>query len=226
MTTLIQPEPMTVRRLMRLAVVAALTGANLKVNGVDVGVQSPGDWTFQIDDLPAIAVRTGRESKASEARTQPQFTTTTTVELKAAVSATTAEAAQDALEQLWFDVESAILKNYSIVGASQQVTSIDSVQEISAEGQVHVAGITAAFAFECYEVFDPVQPDPALTTWPVKAPAAVTINQVTLDADLANVVDPTGTYPSPLFPQSVTPAPRTAGPDGRAEGGFTVNLPT
>ena len=210
MTTLIQPEPMTFRRLMRLAVVAALKQANLTVGGIPVDVESPGDWSFSQGGLPAIAVRALHDAKSSVAPTEPQFDTSTTIAVKAVVQATTAEAAQD----------------YSVVGACKQVLSVDSEQEISSEGQNHLAGVTASFVFESYEVFDPILPDPTLTTWPVSAPPTVDVTTVTLDADLTNVFDPTATYPNPPFPSAVAPAPRTSGPDGRAEGGVSLTLPS
>ena len=226
MTTLIQPEPMTFRRLMRLAVVAALKQANLTVGGIPVDVESPGDWSFSQGGLPAIAVRALHDAKSSVAPTEPQFDTSTTIAVKAVVQATTAEAAQDALELLWNQVENTILKDYSVVGACKQVLSVDSEQEISSEGQNHLAGVTASFVFESYEVFDPILPDPTVTPWPVSAPPTVDVTTVTLDADLTNVFDPTATYPNPPFPSAVAPAPRTSGPDGRAEGGVSLTLPS
>ncbi len=74
--------------------------------------------------------------------------------------------------------------------------------------------------------FDPVLPDPTLTAWPVTPPATVDVTTLTVDTDLTNIFDPTGTYPNPPFPSAVTPEPRTSGPDGRAEGGLSFTLPS
>jgi hypothetical protein len=53
----------------------------------------------------------------------------------------------------------------------------------------------------------------------------VALTSVTLDGDLVNVFDPAGTYVGTLFPQSVRPPPRSAGPDGRSEGSLVISLP-
>lgn len=53
----------------------------------------------------------------------------------------------------------------------------------------------------------------------------IPLDGVSVTSDLHNVFDPTGTYADPLFPDSITPAPRDVGPDGRAEGGLSFEFP-
>lgn len=50
------------------------------------------------------------------------------------------------------------------------------------------------------------------------------LTRVVATVDTADPADPTGTYAGAPFPDAVTPAPRTTGPDGRAEGGFDVTF--
>ena len=221
------PElPMLFRRQMRIAVVSALQKADLWVDDEPVSINSPGNWSLQHlkDDcgLPAILVRTGTEGKASTIRAGlPQFNSSVSIEVLCAVSSTTAEKAQDEIEQLWFQIENILLTDYSIIGSVQNVSSVDSELKIDSSGKDHVAAISAAFSYEGFEVYDSqsfiTQPaDPQQPT--------VDIGQAGIHFDLVNVVDQTGTYPNSPFPNAVTSAPRTQGPDGRDEGYIQLKL--
>lgn len=221
MTTLITSQPILARRQLRLAVLAALQSIP------SVTVSSPGDWATPPAKLPAIQMRVARDRKESVGRTMPQFTTTATIEIEARVEATTGEAAQDAIEALGYSIEQAVLTNYSVVGMTQQVSSIDSEIEITAEGKKHLAGIKMSMAFEMFEAFDPTVTAPAATTWPVTPPATVPLDSIGIHADMNSPFDPNGTYtPSTDAPTyTPTPAPRTTGPDGRDEGALDITLP-
>lgn len=188
-------------------------------------IDSPGDWNTPPESLPAVLIRNGTEHKESVAKSQPEFTTTAVIEIEARVSGATASAAQDAIEALVYAVENAVFTNYSVVGMVQQVASVDSETDISSDGKVHFAGVKLTMRFEMFEVFDPTFTPPALTTWPVVPAAIVPLTNFTLDGDLVNIFDPSGTYVGSLFPLSITPAPRTQGPDGRMEGGINITLP-
>lgn len=61
-------------------------------------------------------------------------------------------------------------------------------------------------------------------SWPADGPKVVDVKSLAIDLDLVNVVDKLGTYENPLFPDSVKPAPRLRGPDGRLEGQVVVEL--
>ncbi len=217
------------RRQLRLTALSALQGARLEVNGVPVVIRSPGDWSMPSDVLPAVIVRTASESKASFQRGMPEFTTTCSLEVKAMVEAATGEAAQDAIESLWYAIENALLMNWSLVRMLQQFASVESVLDIRAEGARHLAGIAASLRCEFAEMYDPTEAiaSPAPSPWPVDPPAPVSLERMTTSVDLTNRADPSGTYPDAPFPQAVVPAPRTHGPDGRSEGGLDnqVNAP-
>ena len=61
-----------------------------------------------------------------------------------------------------------------------------------------------AFGLEFFELYEPNAP--------------IDLQTITLNVDLQNIFDATGTYSNPPFPAAVVPAPRTTGPDGRDEG--------
>jgi len=197
----------TGRSEMRKLVVAALQAATAAPT-----IQSPGDWSMPPAKLPAILVRCGDEQKTSlGGNGETQFNTDFVIEIRGIVSGVTAAAAQDALEDLGATIEDVLLRNVGIRGVTQDFPTIVTATEIKAEGQLHFGAVSIAAHFQIYEAFDP-----DVTT---------TLQEMSLTADLRNVYDPNGTYPNPPFPDAVQPAPRTSGPDGRAEGGFDIELP-
>ena len=168
-------QPITARRQLRLAVVAALEAAELGAT-----VDSPGDWPYQQEKLPAICVRAPTDNKQSVTKGNTDYTTTVEVDVRAAVSATTAEKAQDAIEQFWFLIERAILTDFYVLELVQNVSRIESAFEIKADGQVHIAGAISRFYFEAFETFDISQPPGALTPRSV-APPLVPLTEVSVD---------------------------------------------
>lgn len=194
------------RRQVRLAALAALQGANLGAT-----IECPGDWTTPPDILPAILLRTPRDRKESIARSQPDFTTTVTLELEARIEASSAVAAQDAIEALGYNIEQALFTSVGLIALLQQVASVDTETEISSDGRRHLGGIRMTIALELFEAFEPA-PGIALTS-------------IGIHADMGNPFDPTATYAGSLFPAAVQPAPRTSGPDGRDEGALDISLP-
>ncbi len=197
------------RRQVRLAALAALNGANLGAT-----IDSPGDWSTPPDRLPAILLRAPSDRKESVAKTQPEFTTTVALEIEARVGANTAEAAQDRLESLGAAIEQALFTNHDLIALLQQVASVDTRTEITAEGRAHIGMLKMVVDLELFEAFDP---------FAVAAPPALT--SVGIHVDMANPFDANGTYANPPFPDAVSPAPRTSGPDGRDEGALDITLP-
>lgn len=207
-------QPMLARRQLRQAVLASIQGISATPA---ITVESPGDWSTPPAKLPAVLVRVARERKESVAKTMPEFTTTATIEIEARVAASTGESAQDAIENLCYLIENAILTNYDVMGLIQQVASIDSELEISSEGKQHFGGAKMQIAFEMFEAFDPVD----------IAGVGIPLTSIGLHADLVNVYDPNGTYTISLDapPYTPLPAPRTSGPDGRDEAALDIILP-
>lgn len=176
-------------------------------------VMSPGDWDVPADQFPAIKVRTGFERKNSLAKGAPQFNTTTTLEFQLAVSSATAEAAQDAIELLGLQVETALLTSDRILRVIQQCASVTSQANYSSDGSAHYAGLAMAFEFELFEHYDASM----MAEFAPLLGLGITV-------DSLNVVDKSGTYEGSPFPASVLPAPRELGPDGRAEGGLNITF--
>lgn len=211
-------QPMLARRQLRLAVMGAL-------RPLCETVLSPGNWPTPPDKLPALLVNTPSESKQGLGPNVPQFNTSVTLVIQGQASAKTPELAQDAIDLLAYQVENAVFEDYSVVGMVQQFLSVQTDTDINSEGKDHLAGFRMTISCELYEVFDPTVAPAAGTTWPLEPAPTVALQGENVHLDLLNVYDPTGTYASPTFPASVTPAPRTSGPDGRDEGALQIDLP-
>ena len=201
-------QTMLARRQIRLAALAALTGASF----TGVTIESPGDWSTPPEALPAILLRATDDRKESITKGQPEFTTTVSIEIDARVGATDPSAAQDAIEAICYSIEMALMTNYALISIVNQVASVDTKMEISSDGKIHFGGARMTVNFEVPEMFDPFEttPPPALTSFG-------------LHFDAGAPFDATGTYSNLLFPG--LPAPRTSGPDGRDEGALDITLP-
>ena len=221
---MIKSQPITARRMLRLAALSCLKNADLTVNGVVVDIESPGDWSAPAENLPVIYIQTASETKTAVMSGMSEFNTTCSLLIKATVQNTTAESAQDDIEGLWYQIENAILGDYSIVGMSQKIPTVSSILEVKATGSEHLAGIAGSFEVECFEIFDSTVSAPIATVWPNNPAAPVSLSGVGIDVDLTNIYDATGEYPSSLFVNSVNPSPRTSGPDGRSEGAIDIPL--
>ena len=203
--------PILARRQVRqaaLVVLEALTG---------VTVLSPGDWETPPKNFPEVKLKCGNEQKTSTAKQSPTFTTQVTLEILARVQAATDVDAQDALEALGQRIEAAVFGCVALVRIIQQVSSVTTQTQISAEGKQHIGALLMTAQFEVFEAFDPIELDPSL---------AVTLAQMNVHVDTIKPFDAAGTYASPPFPASVTAAPRTVGPDGRDEGYIQIAIPT
>lgn len=197
----------TARSALRLLVLAAL-----RSNAVAPTIQSPGDWSLPPSKLPAVQVRPGPERKMTKGPNgETQFDSTATIEIRATVSGSTGEDAMLALEALDAAVEAAIFEDVSLRRIVQEFTAVESVPEIKSDGKIHFAATSTALHLQVYEHFDP-----EVTTL---------LTSMYITADLVNVADLNGTYPNPPFPDAIEPAPRTSGPDGRAEGEVDIQFP-
>jgi hypothetical protein len=199
-------QTMLARRQIRIAALAALQGAIPETR-----IECPGDWTTPTDILPIILLRTPRDRKESITKTQPEFTTTVSLELEARIEANTAEAAQDAIELLGYNIEQALFTNVALISIIQQVASVDTETEITADSRRHLGGIKMTIGFEVFEAFEPTD--------------FIALTGMDIHLDTGVPFDATGTYQSPAFPDAVNPAPRTSGPDGRDEGALTFTFP-
>ena len=181
-----------------------------------VVVLSPGDWETPPKNFPEIKLRCGNDTKTATAKQAPTFTTQVTLEIIARVQAATDVDAQDALEALGQRIEAAVFGCVPLVRIIQQVSSVTTQTQISAEGEQHIGALLMTAQFEVFEAFDPIELDPSL---------AVTLAQMNVHVDTIRPVDKISTYAIPPFPDSVTPAPRTVGPNGRDEGHIQITIP-
>lgn len=183
-------QPMTARRQLRLAAVHALKEANLSVEQKTVTVDSPGNWPYPQQALPAVCVRAPGARKESLNKGNTDYTTSVTIEVRAAVTATTAEAAQDALEALELQIEEKILTDFYVLELVQNVTSIETAFDLDAKkSQVPVAGAVIRFEFETVEVFQVGQALGTLAP-PAEAPPPTTLTEITVDVTQAGSVPP------------------------------------
>lgn len=214
------------------AVIAALAG---------VQVQSPGDWETPSVKLPLVMLRNRVERKVSNARTVPNFTTTVSLELLARIEGTTAEQAQDMIEDFGARLEDAVLGAPTFIAWLQQVSGITSNTNITSDGRRHIGELQMMIDCETFELYDPteinpgnypdllqllinidtIRPfDPGAST----AGAPNTVGAAVGDPLVGSVPATPANYPNPPFPGSVTGAPRESGPDGRNEGTLLINL--
>lgn len=182
-------QAVTARKELRDAVIAALKRANLKIGNAAVTVDSPGNWPYPQDKLPAVCVRSAVDRKTSLTKGNTDFTTGVELDVRAACWATTAEAAQAAIDSLWYQVEQTILLDFYVLQLIQNVTTVESAFEIKADGQVQLAGAIGKFFFETFETFDPGQ-TPAAVMAPSVAPAIEPLTEITIDVTRPNANPP------------------------------------
>lgn len=167
----------------------------------------------------------------------PQFTVTATIrisarlQLKALPKNAAAGAMILALETLQRQIEMALINFPPLMERLQQFPFIRSKMDEDGEGEQHLGELTMDVGMEFYQgpedfyplegevIEPPFDPVGAAVVQPI-----VPLTEFNVTTDLVNVADPAGTYPDPPFPNAVTPAPRTAGPDGRAEGGLSFDF--
>lgn len=208
---------MTTSADLRTLAAAALKGAT------DAGqnVFSALDWPTWNGSYPILYLQTPVEDKESLGRNGgPQFTVTATLKVSARVQTPAqangagAAAAVAALEALQRQIELALINNPTLMRELQQFPFVRSEMKVSAEGEQNLGELVMDVGMEFYqgpEDFFPIATTP--------------LEQITVDLDATNVFDANGTYANPPFPDAVLPAPRTQGPDGRAEGGLDISLP-
>jgi hypothetical protein len=152
--------------------------------------------------------------------TAQEFETVATIKVTArvqtAVQANDAGAAacELALETLKSQCDAALINNPVFTGVIEQFESVRSELSVNSEGDQHLGDLVIRYGIKFYE-----GPEDFFQV------SAVPLTELTVDVDLTNIFDPTGTYANPPFPSEVNPAPRMSGPDGRAEGGLDLQLP-
>jgi len=198
-------------------------------------VFSARTWPTWNGSYPIIWLHAPEESKESLGRNAPQFTVTATIrisarlQLKALPRNAAAGAMILALEDMQRQIEMALINFPPLMTRLQQFPFIHSRMDEDGEGEQNLGELVMDVGMEFYqgpEDFYPLEePEPIPPFDPVAVVASiqpiVPLDSVDVTDDMVNVFDPSGTYVDPPFPDAVNPAPRTAGPDGRAEGGLS-----
>lgn len=195
------------RRQVRLA---ALPLMQALTSSTGLQVFSPGAFESAPNDMPGAWVRTSRDRKQSIGPNGANFggNTVCTLEIVVRVAAATDIAAQDSLESWAAIIEATILGANALgVLPIEQFPEVRSDMKVEEEGDQFYGTYFVEFDLKTYEEFDSIALGPVLPD----------LELVAIHLDSINRYDPTGTYPNPPFPQAVTPAPRTQGPDGRDE---------
>lgn len=200
----------TLRQAARAALEAAVAAGN--ITPPTTTIDSPGDWNTPPEKLPAILVRCGTEQKVSRAKTVPNFTTSVALEFSARLDATTAAACQDAIELFGAQIEQALFTDFALNALVEQFATVETVSEVTAAGKKHIGAILMRVTAEVFEDFEPAPQDD--------------LAEVTITLDTVEPFSPTGTFvpfaaAPPYAPNS---APRTQGPDGRAEAALDLIL--
>ncbi len=202
-------------QLLALAV-DALKGATLAGDRV----YSALDWPTTACQYPLIYCKTPTEEKESLGRNgPPSFNVTATLKVEARTEVGALPNGQSAalLEQqlalMGQQIQVALINNPALMDELQQVAFIRTEMSMTSSGHKELGDIEVAIGLEFFQSAEDFFP---LPSWD--------LDSVVIKADLLNVYDPSGTYLDPDFPDSATPAPRTTGPDGRAEGGLTITL--
>jgi len=224
----------TTSELRQLAVIG-LAGKTLAGDNVF----SARTWATWKGTYPVLYLHSPLEDMDSLGRNGgPQFTVTATlaisarVEVKAKPRNAGAGEALLELETIQNQIKMALINYPPLMSRLQQYPFIRSEIHENSEGETELAELVMQIGMEFYqgpEDFYPLEgPDYSPPFDPVAASIVqpiVPLAELNTTDDLTNVADPSGTYPDAAFPGAVTPAPRTAGPDGRAEGGLTIDFP-
>ena len=226
---------MTTTSDLRLLAVEGLMGKTIAGSNVF----SARTWPTWKGSYPILYLHSPVEDMASLGTNGgPQFTVTATlrvsarVEVKALPKNAGAAEAMVQLEIIQQQIKMALINFPPLMSRLQQFPFVRSEIHEDGTGETELAELVMDIGMEFYQGPEDFYPLEGTSDDPVFDPVAasviqpiVPLTEFNVTADLINVADPTGTYPDPPFPGAVTPAPRTVGPDGRAEGGLTFEFP-
>ena len=211
---------MTVSADLFALAVTALTGST----NAGTRVFSPLDWPTWDGTYPCMYIHPPVEDKESLGRAgAAQFTVvaTLTVESRFQCPAGSlsspfdsgAATVENALSVMAGQIERALINSPSLTTLVSQFPFIRTRMNLSAEGEQHLGNLITEIGLEFYQGPEDFY-----------QPITFEIEQITVTTDATNVFDANGTYTNSLFPSAATAAPRSTGPDGRAEGFAEFNF--
>ncbi len=204
---------------IQAAVVTALTGATV----AGANVISPRSWRTPAALMPLLMVQSPSEQKTSLGRSgAAQYNCRVSLRLvgriylKVQADDAAAAAALAAIGLLQRQIEVALINNTALRQAGvQQFSSVRIINDVKTEGELVFGELVMDLGLEFYqgpEDFYPIDGD--------------AIDEFAVYADLINLFSATGDFTgdahaTPFVAAAAAP-PRTAGPDGRAEGARIV----
>ena len=105
-------------------------------------------FPVEIEELPVIFVAVPSENASSNGRHAPDFTRVVQLELLARVTAQNHATVQALLDRIAEDIEMSIMCSHDIMSMVQQVASIQTEQQISAEAADVIGAVRMTFGME------------------------------------------------------------------------------
>lgn len=102
----------------------------------------------EIEELPVIFVTVPSENASSNGRHAPDFTRVVQLEVLARVTAQSHATVQALLDRIAEDIEMSIMCSHDIMSMVQQVASIQTEQQISAEAADVIGAVRLTFGME------------------------------------------------------------------------------
>lgn len=226
---------MTTTSDLRLLSAEGLKGKTIAGNNVFVA----RTWSTWDGNYPILYLHSPDEDMDSLGTVSaPQFTVTATIRVSARVQVKNlprnggAAVAQAQLEDMQQQIKMALINFPPLMRRLQQYPFVRSHFRDNGEGDSELAELVMDIGMEFYQGPEDFYPMEEEIPKPPLDPAAeiaaihtiVPLEQMNITTDLTNVFDAAGVYDNPPFPGAVNAAPRTAGPDGRAEGELDIDL--
>lgn len=197
----------TLRHLTQQAIITAETTAQNRI-------YTPRDYKLWDGLYPCVQVKTPQQQRESLGKDgTPHFRTIVSVVVVGTVKADTEDECSEQLEVLENQIEKSVITNFEIINEIEQFLNIQTDQLVTSEGDQHIGQVQLVFAMQSYEEFNPTDEI-----------ALESLDRVDIHIDTIYPYDATGTYTDPAFPDSVQPAPRTRGIDGRDEGYLQIDV--
>ncbi|MFT9251626.1 hypothetical protein [Acetobacter okinawensis] len=105
-------------------------------------------YPTEIGELPVVFVTVPSESASSNGRHAPDYTRVVQLEVVARVTAQSPATVQALLDRIAEDIEMSIMCSHDIMGMVQQVSSIETEQQVSAEAADIIGAVRLTFGME------------------------------------------------------------------------------
>jgi len=170
-------------------------------------------WPVHAEDQPAMLVYMFDETKRSfGAFASPAFQVSATLALHVKLDASDEIACEAAMDAYAARIEDALLRAPAWMTQLEDVSSWVTNCEVKPGGERPTAQLTITASLSWQERFEPI--------------VTGRLGEARIAVDAVHPFDAAGTYPPIDGLPSAAAAPRTAGPDGRAESTLRLTFPT